>query len=205
MESESFTILSTILWVLKYNYLLHLHCSLDRDILTKSYPMCQPKLVHVFWFCECKVTNKNQNRDKNIKFFTKTVNLLIICYLYITIRMLILRHQIYIFAFSVYFHLFDFFLPLPKTMDRKAINNPVLFAIKGTKVFFFWQLCLLKFSLILNPLQVRCKSLATPIQLPFYERELERFRSEFEAKVKRSHNGGKEISFQINQKNPFPF
>ena len=50
--------------------------------------------------------------------------------------MLILRHQIYIFAFSVYFHLFENSLPLLKTMDRKAINNPVLFAIKGTKVFF---------------------------------------------------------------------
>ena len=55
--------------------------------------------------------------------------------------MLILRHQIYIFAFSVYFQLFENSLPLPKTMDRKAINNPVLFAIKGTKVFFDNSVC----------------------------------------------------------------
>ena len=53
--------------------------------------------------------------------------------------MLILRHQIYILAFSVYFHLFENSLLLPKNMDRKAINNPVLFAIKGTKVFLTTQ------------------------------------------------------------------
>ena len=30
-------------------------------------------------------------------------------------------------------------------------------------------------------------------------------RNGLEAKVKRRHSGGKETSFQINQKNPFPF